>query len=290
MSILADKNTRVLIQGITGTQAAFHVKKSIQGGTNVVCGTSPKHGGETHLGVPVFNNVAEAKRSCKFDASVLFVPAQALKHAVREAVEAEVPLIVSIADGVPVHDMLEIKSMLNGSKTTMIGANTPGLITPEEARLGIFPENIHHKGKIGVVSRASTLTYEAVLETNTAQLGQSTVIGLGDDMIIGTDFREILSKFMADDETKAVVLIGKANSSYEQLAAEYYADVPNKKPVIAFIAGEALPLGYTMGYAMDIVTHGRVTVADKKRIMAEAGMIVVNSMNDIHQKLLDLKL
>jgi succinyl-CoA synthetase alpha subunit len=290
MSILADKNTRVLVQGITSIQAAFHVKKSMQGGTNVVCGTSPKHGGETHLGVPVFNNVSEARRACKFDASVLFVPAQALKHAVREAVEAEIPLIVSIADGVPVHDMLEIKSMLRGSKTMMIGANTPGLITPEEARLGIFPENIHHKGKIGIVSRASTLTYEAVLETNAVNMGQSTVIGLGDDMIIGTDFRPILGKFMDDDETKAIVLIGKANSSYEQMAAEYYADLPNKKPVIAFIAGESLPYGYTMGYAMDIVTHGRVTVADKKKIMQKAGMIVVDSMNDVHQTLLDLKL
>lgn len=290
MSILADKNTRVLIQGITGTQAAFHVKKSMQGGTKVVCGTSPKHGGETHLGVPVFNTVADAQRACKFDASVLFVPAQAVKFAVREAVEAEVPLIVSIADGVPVHDMLEIKAMLNGSKTLMIGPNTPGLITPEEARLGIFPENIHRKGRIGILSRASTLTYEAVLETNKVNLGQSTVIGLGDDMIIGTDYRELLKRFMDDDETTAVVLVGKANSSYEQMAAEYYADLPHKKPVIAFIAGEALPYGYTMGYASDIVTHGRVTVADKKKIMHDSGMVIVDTMSEVHQILTDLKL
>lgn len=222
MSILADKNTRVLIQGITGTQASFHAKRSMEGGTKIIAGVSPKHGGEEHLGVPVFDTIREAQRQFSFDASVLFVPANGVKSAVREAVEAEIPLVVSIAQGVPVHDMLEIKSMLNGSQTLMIGPNTPGLITPGEARLGIFPENIHKKGCVGIISRSSTLTYEAVLETNAAGLGQSTVIGLGDDMIIGSDFREMLERFMHDDETKAVVLIGKADNAYELLAAEYY--------------------------------------------------------------------
>ncbi len=290
MSILADKSTRVLIQGITGTQASFHVKRSIEGGTNVVAGTSPSHGGEKHLGVPVFDNVREAQRQFTFDASVLFVPAMAVKRAVQEAVEAEIGLIVSIAYGVPVHDMLEIRAMLKGSKTLMVGPNTPGLITPQEARLGIFPDNIHQKGKIGIISRSSTLTYEAVLQTNEANLGQSTVIGLGDDMIIGTDFREPLRRFMEDDETAAVVLVGKADNAYEQLIAEYYADLAYKKPVIAFVAGEALPFGHTMGYAADIITHGRVTVADKKRIMRESGIIVVDQMNQVHQALSELKL
>lgn len=284
MSVLADKNTRVLIQGITGTQASFHVKRSIESGTKVVAGVSPHHGGEEHLGVPVFNTINEAQKQFSFDASVLFVPASGVKSAVREAVEAGIPLIVSVAQGVPVHDMLEIKGMLKGSETLMIGPNTPGLITPGEARLGIFPENIHKKGSIGVISRSSTLTYEAVMETNTAGLGQSTVIGLGDDMIIGSDFRTILSPFMEDEQTKAVVLIGKADNAYEILAAEYYASLSNPKPVIAFVAGEALPYhNYNIGYAADIITHGRITVSDKKRIMREAGMIVTDNMGQIHQ-------
>ena len=290
MAILANKNSRVLIQGITGTQATFHVKRSIDGGTNIIAGISPGHGGEEHLGVPVFDNIREAQRNFTFDASVLFVPAMATKNAVREAVEAEISLIVSIASGVPVHDMLEIRSMLKGSKTLMIGPNTPGIITPEEARLGIFPDNIHKKGKIGIISRSSTLTYEAVLQTNKAELGQSTVIGLGDDMIIGTDFREPIKKFMEDDETSAVVLVGKADNMYEQLAAEYYASLTQKKPIVAFVAGESLPFGHTMGYAVDIITHGRITVSDKKRIMREAGIIVVDRMNQVYEALLNLNL
>ena len=291
MSVLVDKNTRVLIQGITGTQASFHVKRSIESGTKVVAGVSPRHGGEEHLGVPVFNTIKEAQRQFVFDASVLFVPANGVKSAVREAVEAGIPLIVSIAQGVPVHDMLEIKSMLRGSQTLMIGPNTPGLITPGEARLGIFPENIHKKGSIGIISRSSTLTYEAVLETDAAGLGQSTVVGLGDDMIVGSDFRELLRLFMDDDETKAVVLIGKADNAYEILAAKYYRVLQNKKPVIAFVAGEALPYhNYNMGYASDIITHGRITVSDKKRIMRDAGMIVADNMGQIHEILKKLSI
>ena len=251
MSVLADKHTRVLIQGITGTQASFHVKRSMESGTRVIAGISPRHGGEEHLGVPLFDTIREAQRQFSFDASVLFVPANGVKSAVREAIEAEIPLIVSIAQGVPVHDMLEIKSMLNGSKTLMIGPNTPGLITPEEARLGIFPENIHKKGSIGIM----------------------------------------LNLFMQDDDTKAVVLIGKADNAYEILAAKYYASLSNKKPVIAFVAGEALPYhNYNMGYASDIITHGRITVSDKKRIMRESGMLVVDNMGQIHQILQELQL
>lgn len=290
MSVLADKNTKVLIQGITGTQASFHVKRSIESGTNVVAGVSPHHGGEEHLGVPVFDTIRDAAREISFNASVLFVPANGVKSAVREAVEAKIPLIVSIAQGVPVHDMLEIKSMLHGSETTMIGPNTPGLITPEEARLGIFPENIHKKGSIGVISRSSTLTYEAVLETNAAGLGQSTVVGLGDDMIVGSDFKNLLKLFNEDDDTKAVVLIGKADNAYELGVAQYYDVISKKKPVIAFVAGEALPYhNYNMGYASDIITYGRITVADKKRIMRESGMIVVDEMNQIHEVLKSLQ-
>ena len=288
MSVLANKNTRILVQGITGTQASFHVRRALAGGTQIVAGTSPKRGGEEYFGLPVFNNLREAKKQIEFDSCVQFVPAMGVKAAMREAVEAEVELVVSIAQGVPVHDMLEIKSMLKGSKTMMIGPNTPGIITPEEASLGIFPENIVSKGCIGIISRASTLSYEAVLETQ--ELGQSTVIGLGDDMIIGSDYREIMQRFMADEATKALVIIGKADNSYEQAAAEYYASLENKKPVVAFVAGIALPYGHTMGYAHDIITHGRVTVTDKKNIMRESGMIVVDNINDIHKALADLHL
>lgn len=290
MSILADKNSRVLVQGITGIQASFHVKRSIETGTNIVAGTSPSRAGENYLGVPVFNNVHDAMRQFTFDASVLFVPAMSVKNAVREAVEAEIGLIVSIASGVPVHDMLEIRDMLKGSKTLMFGPNTPGIITPKQARLGIFPDNIHQAGSIGIISRSSTLTYEAVLQTNKAGMGQSTVVGLGDDMIIGTDFREPLRRFMEDDDTKAIVLVGKADNAYEQLVAEYYASLKNKKPVVAFVAGEALPFGHRMGYAQNIITRGRVTVSDKKQIMREAGILVADQMDDVHKILTELSL
>lgn len=290
MSILADKNSRVLVQGITGIQASFHVKRSLESGTNIVAGTSPGRAGDNYLGVPVFNNVHDAMRQFSFDASVLFVPAMSVKNAVREAVEAEIGLIVSIASGVPVHDMLEIRGMLKGTKTLMVGPNTPGIITPNQARLGIFPDNIHQPGSIGIISRSSTLTYEAVLQTNRAGMGQSTVVGLGDDMIIGTDFREPMRRFMEDDETKAIVLVGKADNAYEQLAAEYYASLPHKKPVVAFVAGEALPFGHRMGYAQNIITRGRVTVSDKKQIMREAGILVADQMDDVHKILMELPL
>lgn len=290
MSVLADKNTRVLAQGITGIQASFHVKRSMDNGTNVVAGTSPHFTQSEHLGVPVFHTAAEAVKNMPIDASILFVPAKAVKQAVREAVEAKIKLLVSIAQGVPVHDMLEIKSMLKGSETIMIGPNTPGLITPNEARLGIFPENIMRPGNIGIISRASTLTYEGILETNAAGLGQSTVIGLGDDMVIGTDFCEPLRLFMEDEKTKAVLLIGKADNAYEQIAAEYYRQLKHKKPVVAFVAGEALPFASTMGYAADILTHGLTTAQDKKKLMNDAGMIVVERMSAIHQALAELNL
>lgn len=290
MSILANKNTRVVIQGITGTQASFHVKKSMDYGTNIIAGTSPNHGGQTHLGVPVFNNIKEATAQMNFDASMLFVPAMAVKNAMREAIEAEIHLVVSIAQGVPVHDMLEIKAMLKGSKTMMIGPNTPGLITPQEARLGIFPESLHNKGCVGIISRSSTLTYEAVIETDIANLGQSTVIGLGDDMIVGTDYREIIKLFMEDKETKALVLVAKADSLYEQIAADYYSKLKNKKPIIVFVVGETMPYEHIMGYAGDIITRGRITVQDKKKLMRNAGMTVVDNINQIHQALLDLNL
>lgn len=290
MSVFADRNTRILIQGITGTQAAFHVKRAMENGTQIIAGTSPNRGGTEHLGLPVYNNVKEAIAAAPIDASVLFVPARAVKSAAREAIESEIKLVVSIARGVPVHDMLEIKSMLSGSKTLMFGPNTPGIITPGEARLGLYPEDIHHKGCIGIVARDSTLSMEAVLQTNLAGLGQSTVVGLGDDMIVGTDYCAVLDAFMADPETKAILLIGKADNVYEQIAAEYYKNLARQKPIIAFIAGDSLPFGANMGYAVDIITHGFTTVQDKKSFMRECGITVVDRINKIHEVLKSMNL
>lgn len=289
MSILADKKTKVLVQGITGMQASFHVKRSIAAGTKIVAGISPQRGGTKYGGIPVFETVKEAVSATGATASVMFVPARFVKDAVKEAVEAELEVAVTIAYGVPIRDMLEIKAMLGGSKTVLIGPNTPGIITPGEACLGIFPENIHHSGNIGVISRSSTLTYEAVLETDRAGLGQSTVIGLGDDMIVGTDFVELLKRFHQDEKTKAIVLLGKLGGTFEEAAAEFYKDLPVKKPVISYVAGTAVPFDYKMGYAGDIITRGKITAEDKKEVMRRAGIIVVDSINEIHHCLQMLK-
>ena len=289
MSILVNKETKVLCQGITGTQASFHIQRSLDYGTKVVGGVTPGKGGSFHLNLPVFDTVKEAVKETAATASVMYVPANAVKSAVKEAVEAELDLAVSIADGVPLKDMLEIKSILKGSKTKFIGPNTPGIITPGEARLGIFPENIHNPGHIGIVSRSSTLTYEAVLETKRAKEGQSTVIGLGDDVLIGMDFIDVLSAFHEDDKTKAVVMIGQLGGAFEEVAATWYKNLPHKKPVIAFIAGDAIPFGHKMGYAGDIMTKGYISVQDKKDALSAAGIIVVNHINDIHYELAKLK-
>lgn len=288
MSILVNKETRVVCQGITGTQATFHVRRSLDYGTKVVSGVTPGKGGEMHLGLPVFNTVREAVAETGANASVMYVPAPYVKSAVKEAVEAGLDLAVCIADGVPIKDMLEIKSMLKGSSTRLIGPNTPGIITPGQARLGIFPENIHTPGKIGVVSRSSTLTYEAVLETERAGEGQSTVVGLGDDMLIGMDFVEVLKLFHTDEDTKAIVLIGQLGGTFEEAAAAYYKTLDNPKPVIAFVAGNAIPFGHKMGYAGDVITRGHISAQDKKDAFAEAGMIVVDNINDIHLRLAEL--
>lgn len=289
MSIFVNKNTAVICQGITGTQASFHVKNSLEYGTKIVGGVVPNKGGSLHLGLPVFSTVKEAAMQTKATASVLYVPAAQLKSAVREAVEAELDLAVSIAANVPLRDMLEIKSMLKGSKTKLIGPNTPGIITPQEARLGIFPVDIHRKGHIGVVSRSSTLTYETVLAISRAGMGQSTVIGLGDDMMIGVDFIDVIDAFNHDDETRAIVMIGQLSGSFEETAADWYKHQRHKKPVIAFIAGNAIPFGHNIGYAGDVLTNGYISVQDKKDALSAAGMIVVDHINEITQALSDLK-
>lgn len=288
MSILVNRNTKILVQGITGLQASFHVKRALAGGTNFVAGVSPQKGGQIHCGLPVFGTVKEAVKETGGSASVMFVPAAAVKGAVREAVEAELETVVTIAYGVPIRDMLEIKAMLKGSKTILIGPNTPGIITPEEACLGIFPESIHKKGNIGIISRSSTLTYEAVLETRRAGLGQSTVIGLGDDMVVGSDFIPFIRRFHEDPETKALIVLGKLGGTYEEDVARCYEGLKCKKPMLAYIAGNAMPFGYQFGYAGDIITHGKITAGDKKEAMREAGITVVDSINQINQVLKEL--
>lgn len=285
MSILVNKETKVICQGITGTQATFHIRRSLDYGTNVVAGVTPGKGGETHLGLPVFDSVAEAKAATGGTASIMYVPAPYVKDAVKEAVEAELDLAVCIAEGVPLKDMLEIKAMLKGTKTRLIGPNTPGIITPAQARLGTFPENIMQSGNIGIISRSSTLTYEAILEVNQAGLGESTVVGLGDDLLIGMDFVDVLELFHKDEATKAIVMIGQSGSTFEETAAHYYKNLSRKKPLYAFVAGNAIPFGHKMGYAGEIISNGYVSVQDKKDALEDAGVIVVDKINDIHTEL-----
>ena len=290
MSVLAGKNTKVLVQGMTGTQASFHVRRSLDYGTDIVAGVTPGKGGTTHLGLPVFNTVKEAVAATDATASLIFVPARSVKSAVAEAAGAGLELVVCISDKIPVRDMLEVRNILKNGKTRLIGPNTPGLITPGEARLGIFPENIHTPGQVGVVSRSSTLTYEAVLETRRAGLGQSTVIGLGDDLVIGMNFVDVLSEFMNEDNNKAVVMIGQMGGNFEELCAEWYAASPVKKPVVCFVAGNSQAFSATVGYAGDIITRGRITAEDKKKKLAAAGIIVVEQVNRIHEELQKLRL
>ena len=282
MSVFVNQNTQVLIQGITGTQASFHGKRSLDYGTKVVGGVTPGKGGTEHLGLPVFNTVKEAVAATKANASVMFVPARQVVSAVREGAEAELELMVCIADNVPIKDMLEVKAILKGTKTKLIGPNTPGIITPGEARLGIFPENIHKQGRVGIVSRSSTLTYEAVIETNRAGLGQSTVIGLGDDMIIGMDF---VDAFNEDDATDVIVMIGQMGGLFEEDAAAYYRKLKQKKKIIGFVAGNTIPVGHHMGYVGEVMANGNISVQDKISAMRDAGIIVVDNINDIHKEL-----
>ena len=288
MSVFVNKETKVLVQGITGTQASFHVKRSLDYGTNVVAGVTPGKGGTEHLGIPVFNTVKEAIKETGANASVMFVPAKQVVVAVKEGVEAGLDLMVCIADNVPVKDMLEVKAILKQSKTRLIGPNTPGIITPGEARLGIFPENIHTVGRIGIVSRSSTLTYEAVLETKRANAGQSTVIGLGDDMIIGMDFVDAIAAFHEDDQTDVIVMVGQMGGLFEEEGAAYYRQLKHKKPIIGIVAGNTMLDDHKMGYVGDLMTYGDITVQDKVNTMKDAGIIVVDNINDIHKELLKI--
>lgn len=285
MSVLINKHTKVLVQGITGAQASFHVQRAIKYGTNIVAGVAPNKNETSYLGLPLFGTVKEAKEQTGATASIVFVPAKYAKSAILEAIQAELDLVVVITSGIPVRDMMEIKHELLNSSTILIGPNTPGIITPEEAYMGIFPDNIHKSGHVGIISRSSTLTYEVVLEINKIGIGESTVVGLGDDFIIGTSFVDIIKKFNNDKDTKAIILIGGIGGNYETEAADFYAQLKVKKPTLALILDDPTPLSDNKGLAPEIICRGITSAADKKRILEQSGMIVVDNIQSLKDEL-----
>ena len=282
MSILVDKNTRLIVQGITGKEGTFHTQQMIEYGTNVVGGVTPGKGGTTHEGVPVFNTVKEAVKETGANVSVVYVPPAFAADAIMEAADAELPLVVAITEGVPVADMVKAADFLSdrGSKTRLLGPNCPGIISPGKCKIGIMPGHIHQEGRIGVVSRSGTLTYEAVGQLTTLGLGQSSAMGIGGDPIIGTTHTDALRLFEADEETDAIVMIGEIGGTAEEEAAAY-AKENVSKPIVAFIAGQTAPPGRRMGHAGAIISGGKGTAAEKMKALREAGIRVVESPADI---------
>ena len=287
MSILVNKSSKIICQGITGNQGSFHTEQCIEYGTNVVAGVTPNRGGETHLGVPVYDTMREAVAESGADVSMIYVPAPFAADAILEAADAGVGLVVCITEGIPVLDMVRVKAALNDSQCRLIGPNCPGIITPDECKIGIMPGFIHKKGRVGVISRSGTLTYEAVYQTTQNGLGQSTCIGIGGDPVRGMNFIECLQLFQADPDTDGVVMVGEIGGTDEEAAAEFMQSEVSK-PVVAYIAGVTAPAGKRMGHAGAIIAGGKGTAEDKFKALDKAGAATVRSPAELGSTMLEL--